>query len=181
MFILLASELCLTSECSYVWWFLLLDISNIRDMSCHQTMHDLIHLEIKEEIFSNLHCYSYTIVLTSDESRAVWPISGLSRSLNQAFMEPWMFTRHWACGTECRNILPIKTNSYIRFLDFTMNEKFPHLEILVFCIKSSEWRFKEGSNLQMTSPMEQIKSYLCGASLRENWIDQCCVAIDPGV
>ena len=148
MFILLASEFCLTSECSYVWGFLLLDIPNIRDMSCHQTMHDLIHLEIKEEIFSNLHFYSFTIVLTSNESTVAHHyISGLSRSLNQAFMEPWMFTRHRACGTECRNILPIKTNSYIRFLDFTMNEKFPHLEILVFCIKSSEWRCKEGSNL----------------------------------
>ena len=145
MFILLASEFCLTSECSYVWGFLLLDIPNIRDMSCHQTMHDLIHLEIKEEIFSNLHCYFF--LLYWHPMRAVWPFSALSRSLNQAFMEPWMFTLHRACGTECRNILPIKTNSYIRFLDFTMNEKFPHLEILVFCIKSSEWRCKEGSNL----------------------------------
>ena len=125
MFILPAPELCLTSECSYVWWFLLLDISNIRDMSCHQTMHDLIHLELKKkQHFSN----SFILFpLHWHQSRALWHISAFSRSLNQAFMEPWMFTLHRACGAEWRAILP-KKNKFIYPISGFHNEwKIPPL------------------------------------------------------
>ena len=89
-------------------------------------------------------------------------------------MEPWMFTLHRACGTEWRAILPIKTNSYIRFLDFTMNEKFPHLEILVFCIKCKiKWRCKEPLN-DVTHWTNTIISWCIIFAGKWNWSMLCC-------